>query len=154
MKVYLDNCSLQRPLDTKTQSRILFEAEAMLLVMDWIHLGRVEVIASEALSFEIGRNPNPARKEFAVEFLAKAAYFQAADRRTVVRARGFVDQGVEPMDALHLASAISAGAHYFCTCDDKLLAKGRILAAREIQVVSPLELVAEIDDASTAQATE
>jgi len=29
-KVYLDLCSLQRPLDTKTQIRIAMEAEAVL----------------------------------------------------------------------------------------------------------------------------
>jgi hypothetical protein len=30
MKIYLDMCSIQRPLDTKTQLRIAVEAEAIL----------------------------------------------------------------------------------------------------------------------------
>ena len=33
MKIYLDMCSLQRPLDTKTQLRIAVEAEAVLIVV-------------------------------------------------------------------------------------------------------------------------
>lgn len=34
MKIYLDNCSLQRPLDDKSQIRIRLEAEAILAVIE------------------------------------------------------------------------------------------------------------------------
>jgi hypothetical protein len=30
MKIHLDTCSIQRPLDNKTQVRIILEAEAIL----------------------------------------------------------------------------------------------------------------------------
>ena len=30
MKIYLDTCSLQRPLDNKTQLRVMVESEAVL----------------------------------------------------------------------------------------------------------------------------
>jgi predicted nucleic acid-binding protein len=34
-----------------------------------------------------------------------------------------VDYGIKPLDALHLASAESGKADYFCTCDDKIIKK-------------------------------
>ena len=60
------------------------------------------------------------------------------------QARAFVKAGMKPLDALHLASASWAKAAYFCTCDDKLLKKGKKLKSLETKVVSPLELIAEV----------
>ncbi|MEK7249996.1 MAG: hypothetical protein AAB209_06175 [Bacteroidota bacterium] len=48
MKVYLDNCSLQRPLDSKTQTRIRLEAEAVLVIIALCDEGRIELISSDA----------------------------------------------------------------------------------------------------------
>jgi hypothetical protein len=44
MKIYLDNCSLQRPLDDKTQIRIALEAEAILSVLALCEAGGLELI--------------------------------------------------------------------------------------------------------------
>jgi hypothetical protein len=42
MKIYLDMCSVQRPLDTKTQPHIAVEAEAILgiIALKWTPLSR------------------------------------------------------------------------------------------------------------------
>ena len=58
MKIYLDNCSLQRPLDSKTQTRIVLEAEAVLGILTLLESGKVALVSSEALRFEIDHNPN------------------------------------------------------------------------------------------------
>ena len=55
-----------------------------------------------------------------------------------------VKTGVRPLDALHLASASWAKADYFCTCDDKLLKKLKSLDSIATEVVSLLQLVAEV----------
>jgi predicted nucleic acid-binding protein len=123
MKIYLDMCSLQRPLDTKTQLRIAVEAEAILGILTLCESGQAELVASEALVFEAGRNPHPVRKLYAAEVLAKAKSFVHPDSRVVERARAFHEAGMQPLDALHLASAMEAQA-------DK--------------VVSPLERIAEV----------
>ena len=60
------------------------------------------------------------------------------------QAEKLVKTGVKPLDALHLASASWAKADYFCTCDDKLLNKRSILKSLETEVVSPLQLIAEV----------
>ena len=75
MKIYLDMCSLQRPLDTKTHLRIAVEAEAILGLLTLRESGQAELVASEALIFEAGRNPHPVRKRYAAEVLSKAKIF-------------------------------------------------------------------------------
>lgn len=43
-----------------------------------------------------------------------------------------------------LASVSQTKADFFCTCDDKLLKKSRRLKTLETNVVSPLQLIAEV----------
>lgn len=57
MKIYLDMCSIQRPLDTKPQPRIAVEAEAILGIPALCEAGQVELMSSDMLLFELGRNP-------------------------------------------------------------------------------------------------
>ena len=56
MRIYLDNCCLQRPLDDQTQPRIKVETEAVLAILASALAGDFVLLGSEALEFEIGRN--------------------------------------------------------------------------------------------------
>jgi hypothetical protein len=60
-------------------------------------------------------------------------------------ARRFGALGLKPMDALHLAFASASKVDYFCTCDDKFLKKAKSLTGLNTKVVSPTELVMELD---------
>ena len=53
MRVYLDTCSLQRPLDDKSQLRIRLEAEAILSVLDLIKAGQLDLVSPLELAEEI-----------------------------------------------------------------------------------------------------
>jgi predicted nucleic acid-binding protein len=145
MKVYLDTCSLQRPLDSKTQIRIILEADAILGVLSLCEAGSLELVASEVLGFEVGRNANLARQAFALEVLSKAKTFVAINEQVEQRARQLNRAGIKPLDALHLASAEAARVDYFCTCDDRLLAKARVLCDPATKTVSPIELIEELE---------
>ena len=125
MKIYLDMCSIQRPLDTKTQPRIAVEAEAILGVLALCEAGHVELMSSDTLLFELGRNPHPVRREYALRVLAKAVVCVPTDDGVVEHTRRFQAQGMKPLDALHLASAVIAKADYFCTCDDRFLKRAK-----------------------------
>ena len=144
MRIYLDMCSIQRPLDTKTQPRIAVEAEAILGVLVLCEAGQVELMASDALGFELERNPHPVRKEYALKVLSKAAVFVHTDSQIEERARTFLAEGIKPVDALHLASAVEAKADYFCTCDDRFLKRAKAVATGQTKAVSPLELIMEV----------
>jgi predicted nucleic acid-binding protein len=144
MRIYLDMCSIQRPLDTKTQPRIAVEAEAILGVLMLCEAGRVELMTSDALGFELERNPHPVRKEYALKVLSKATVFVHTESQIEERARTFLGEGIKPVDALHLASAVEAKADYFCTCDDRFLKRAKAADTGQTKVVSPLELITEV----------
>ena len=145
MRVYLDTCSLQRPLDDKSQLRIRLEAEAILSVLDLVKDGQLELVSSDALIFEIGHNPHLTRQDFALETIAGASNYIQLSETVERRAVELNQTGIETLDSLHLASAEAAEADFFCTCDDPLLKKARRAVRGGTKVVSPLELAEEIE---------
>ena len=76
-----------------------------------------------------------------------SVYADFTGRRLEVQelATRFNEQGLRPADSLHLASAIHGQADYFCTSDDKLLRRARRMDTSRTRVVSPLELIEEIE---------
>ena len=137
-------CSLQRPLDTKTQIRVAVEAEAILNIVILWEAGRLEIVLSAALLFEAEQIPLSERRTYILEVLARAEVFIPRGQLIEKKAAAFVDLGIKPLDALHLASAIEAQADYFCTCDDRFLRRAKTAITHPAKVVSPLELVTEI----------
>jgi PIN domain len=145
MLVYLDLCSIQRPLDDQTQLRIHLEAEAVLGFIAACEAGEEELISSDALEYEAGRNPNPVRHAYALGVLSKAARIVRLSPPVEAKAHELTQAGLKPLDALHLAFATEAGAAFFCTCDDRLLRRARTIQAGPPKIVSPLELITEIN---------
>jgi len=145
MKIYLDTCSLQRPLDSKTQIRIALEAEAVLGLLSLVESGQVELVSSEVLLFETNGNPNIIRRQYALEVLSKARAFVVLNERIEHLAEAFVAEGIKPLDALHLACAEESGADYLCTCDDQFLRRTKVLENLSVRVVAPIELVEETE---------
>jgi len=148
MKVYLDTCSLQRPLDSKTQTRIILKAEAILGIIGLCDAGEIELLSSEVLLYEMKRNPKTVRHEFGLGVLSQANEFVNLSEIIEQRARIFEKEGIKPLDALHLASAEEAGADYFCTCDDRFLKKAKKISGLKAKVASPLELIEELENDS------
>ena len=144
MLVYLDNCSLQRPLDAKTSSRIHLEAEAVLDVIALCEVGQVRLASSEVLEFEIERMSDALRQVHVYELLSKATVHVDLTGSVEERAREMNQAGLQPLDALHLAAAVEVEADYFCTCDDKFLRRAKTLSLPRTKVVSPLELILEL----------
>lgn len=144
MKIYLDTCAVQRPLDSRTHIRITLEAEAVLGIVALCVAGEIEFISSEVLHFEVTHNPVLERREYALSVLARASTFVYLDEEIEKRARAFQAMGLKPLDALHLATAEAGRADYFCTTDDMLLKRGKGIADLYTSVVSPIELIEEI----------
>jgi len=146
MKVYLDTCSLQRPLDDQTQLRIRLETEAVLGLISLIESGVLELVSSEVLLYECRRNANPIRQRSAQAILAQARHFVQLTSGIQARAQQLNGSGLMALDALHLAAAEAAQADYFCTCDDKLLRKARQFGGIIPKPVTPIELLVEIEN--------
>ncbi len=144
MLLYLDMCSLQRPLDDKTQLRIALEAEAVLGILALCQSGAAQLLSSDALEYETGRNPHPLRKAHAEGILARAVQVVRVSDELKQRAGAYNAAGLKPLDALHLACAAQAGAEFFCTCDDQLLERSRSAHSGPPKVVTPIELIGEL----------
>ncbi len=123
----------------------MLEAEAILGIIGLCETGQVELVSSEVLVFEVNRNPQLIRRDFGLEVLSKAKSFVPLNPQIEQRAGRLNKLGLKPLDALHLASAEEIQVDYFCTCDDKLLKKVKAMSDVKTKVVSPLELIEEIE---------
>lgn len=145
MKIYLDLCAIQRPLDTTNQIRIILESEAVLGIIAFCDIGLVELLSSEALVYEGEQSSLPVRKEHTSAVLAKAKNVLTVTEKEKTRAAEIMILGIKPLDALHIALAESGNADYFCTCDDKLLQNANKVKNLAVKVVNPIDVVQEIE---------
>lgn len=144
MLIYLDTCSLHRPLDDKNQPRIALEAEAVLAILSLCEAEQLTLISSEVLTFEVERNTHPQRKAFVAEVLTRAKQTITITETIEQRARVLEQDGFKALDALHLAAAEAAQVDYFCTCDDRFYNKTKGRSDITVRIVSPLELAQEV----------
>jgi predicted nucleic acid-binding protein len=132
--IYLDVCCLNRPFDDLTQERIRLEAEAVLLILDRCQSGRLELLGSEAIDFEIARIPDVDRRQRILAVASLATSRIAISEAIESRARDLQEHGFHPLDSLHLACAEAGNADTFLTTDDRLLR--RAMRNRDILRVS------------------
>jgi predicted nucleic acid-binding protein len=129
MRIYFDNCCLQRPLDDQTQPRIRVESEAVLALLNVVQSGDIILLNSEALEYEMRQIPDTTRRNEFIAVLALAKERLELTDATVTLAEFLENKGIDPMDAVHLALASIAKADFFSSCDDKLLKKAQAITA-------------------------
>ncbi|OGT90666.1 MAG: PIN domain protein [Gammaproteobacteria bacterium RIFOXYA12_FULL_61_12] len=146
MRIYLDNCSFNRPFDDQQHIRIRLESEAKLYLQGLIMAGSLELVWSYMLEMENNQNPFK-EKRVAVERWTRFAAVDIDESQGIIaRAKQLVAIGVKPKDALHVASAIEGKADYFVTTDDKLLKK--LINTADIVAINPINLAGIIDERS------
>jgi predicted nucleic acid-binding protein len=145
VKIYLDLCAIQRPLDTPNQVRIVLEAEAVLGLIAYFDSGQAKILSSEVLLYEGEQSSLSVRREHTLAVLAKANEVIEVTETEKNRAAKFLQFGIKPLDALHLALAEAGKADYFCTCDDRLLRSAKKIKDLSVKVVNPVDLVQEIE---------
>jgi predicted nucleic acid-binding protein len=145
MRIYLDICAIQRPLDEQSQLRIRLETEAVLGVLAASASGLVEFVTSDVHYVETARNPHPNRRDFALEVLGLASEQVEVSEAVASRAADYTQAGLDAPDALHLAAAVEAEVDFFCTTDDRLASQSHRVNTQSTAVVSPLELVSRLD---------
>jgi predicted nucleic acid-binding protein len=145
VKIYLDLCAIQRPLDTPNQVRIVLEADAVLGIFTLCDVGQVELLSSEALLYEGEQSSLPIRREHTLAVLSKAKNVINVTKKEKKRAANLMTFGIKPLDALHVALAETGNADYFCTCDDRLLQNTKQVKDLFVKVINPVDLVQEIE---------
>ncbi len=140
MRVYLDNCCFNRPFDDQRQLRILLETKAKLAVQELIKAGRLELIWSFILSYEVAQIKTESQKNLIAGWKAVAALHIGANTNILDDGKKIqLKTGIRDKDALHLASAVAGRCDYFITTDDTLIAKAAKLT--EIKVVDPIDFL-------------
>jgi predicted nucleic acid-binding protein len=145
VKIYLDLCAIQRPLDTSNQIRIVLESEAVLGIVAFCNSGQAELLSSEALLYEGEQSSLAIRKEHTLAVLTQAKDIIDVTEKEELRAAYLMTFGIKPLDALHMALAESGNADYFCTCDDKLQRNSKQITDLMVKVVNPVDLIQEIE---------
>lgn len=108
--IYLDICCFNRPYDDQSQLLIRLQTEAKLFVQDAIRQGSYSLVWSAVLDLENIANPDAERREAIQVWQSLAAIDMDVTAGVESLAGQLAERGIKPMDALHVASAIQAGA--------------------------------------------
>lgn len=120
MKVYLDNCMLNRPFDDQTQERIFLETQAFLILLKYIENGDIELITSFINTYEADSISYFDRKNKISNYLSLSHMNINLDNEIKLRALSLSRLGFTGIDALHLACVEAGNADYFVTYDDQV----------------------------------
>ena len=140
MRIYLDNCCLNRPFDDQTQQRIYEEANAVVRIQARIASGILELAWSYVLDFEIESTPSPERRDRIQAWDVFAVKDVLASEEIIVFAESLITKGLRSKDALHVPCAVDAGADLFLTTDDRILNRAALVP--EIRILNPIQLAA------------
>ena len=141
-RVYLDNCSLNRPFDKPLTPVIQIEVVAKVDVQQQIRAGKIELAWSFILDHEITKNPYPERKQAIVPWKHQSVVFIGPGEDIRHHALTIRKSGIKVMDALHIACAIKAKCQYFLTTDKQVFKKKKIDG---IILMNPVDFVREAE---------
>ena len=144
MRIYLDNCSYNRPYDDQSNMQVQLEAQSKLFIQNSIKGGKYDLVSSYTLQYEISKNPFDMRRNAIEDFIAQnAKYYVDYDREPELTAIAseIMETGVKEKDAYHVASAIFSGCEYFISTDKRLLK----YTSEKIKLVTPVEFVSETE---------
>ena len=144
MRVYLDNCSYNRPFDPAGQTRIQVETICKLAVQFLMATRKVEYVWSEMLDYEVSRNPSLKRQMAILRWVPGAVENVALDDVVYARAAEIEKAGIKTKDAIHLASAERAGCDWLLTTDDRFIKHAR--GNTHVRMATPVEFIMENKD--------
>ena len=144
MRVYLDMCCYNRPYDDQSQLRIALESQSKLQIQSLIRDGKLELIGSYTLDYELSRNPYEMRRNAIARFIENnLSGYVGSNRADIIRplAESIMETGVKEKDAYHVASAIYAKCDYFISTDIRLLK----YQTDKIKLVTPVDFIMETE---------
>ena len=135
MRIYLDNCSFNRPFDEQNQIRIKIETDAKLYIQELIKNKRIELVWSYILEYENSCNPFEERKDQILKWKKYSSYKILENENIIKNAENIFKLNIKSKDSLHIACAIESKCDYFITTDDFLLKKSDEITL--VKIVSP-----------------
>ena len=144
LKIYLDNCSYNRPFDSQSQMKIRLETEAKLYIQSGVREKKYSLVWSYMLDFENDENPYEEKRATIAPWKEIASEYCRSSDDILSEGRKIMGQGIKAKDALHIACAIKSGCEYFITTDNKLTNK----TIANIKIVNPIDFVRETEEES------
>ena len=139
MRVYLDNCTYNRPFDDKDQLSIQMEAEAKLKIQADIRSGVYELVWSYMNAHENAENPYDDKKEAIALWEHIAVFMCPPNEKILENGKQLQQIGIKPKDALNLVCALESGCRYFITTDKTLLRKAGLISG--LEVINPIDFI-------------
>ena len=136
--------SYNRPFDDQSQSRVRLESEAVLTILEWVRDGRMVLMGSSVIRYELGKTTDEERRR-AAELLSMGATDSVILSEDIeARGRAIEALGIKALDALHLACAEAGGADFFLTTDAALVQRATAHSAMlSVKVQNPLQWLSE-----------
>ena len=141
-KIYLDNCTYNRPMDNQSQMRIRLETEAKLYIQSGIREKKYSLVWSYMLDYENNDNPYEEKRNAISPWKKIADHYCPSSDDVLTLGSRIMEHGTRAKDALHIACAITSGCDYFITTDDGLTNK----TIANISIVNPIEFISKTED--------
>ena len=142
MRIYLDNCTFNRPFDDQNQLKIKLETEAKLFIQNGILNGAYELVWSYILEYENNQNRFEDKRNAVYNWRNRAAIHCIENDVILAYAENLKNMNVRTKDALHIACGVYSGSDYFITTDKRLLK----LKLHEIKIVNPITFIDELEE--------
>jgi predicted nucleic acid-binding protein len=136
-RLYLDNCSFNRPYDDQSLLKNYLEAEAKTYIQKEILQNNFELAWSYIMDYEISFNPFSDRKNQILKWKNIAVVDISESEKVISAANDIMKNNIKPKDSLHIASAIEAKCNYFITTDNKILNK----KIENIVIIDPINFI-------------
>ena len=142
MRLYLDNCTFNRPFDDQNQLKIKLETEAKLFIQQGIIMGIYDLVWSYILEYENRQNRFDDRRNAIYEWKNIAKIHCIENKMIINYAENLNRQNIRTKDALHIACSVYTASDYFITTDKQLLN----LNLKDIKIINPLTFLNEMEE--------
>jgi len=140
-KIYLDNCTYNRPFDDQSQMKIRLETESKLYIQSGIRKKKYSLVWSYVLDYENSNNPYEEKRNAISPWKEIADDYCPSSDDILALGIKIMKHGIKAKDALHIACAVKSGCDYFITTDNKLTNK----TIANIRIVNPIDFILETE---------
>ena len=142
MRIYLDNCTFNRPFDDQNQLKIKLETEAKLFIQKGIIHGNYELVWSYILEYENSQNRFDDKRNAVYDWKNRAKIHCIENDEIIKYAETLKNMNIRTKDALHIACSVYAHSDYFITTDRQLFK----LTLDKIKIVNPLSFINTLEE--------
>ncbi len=122
MRIYLDNCCYNRILDDRSNSKIYYERNSIMIILELAEKSEIKIIGSEMLIKEID-DTKDAYKKSVLEMLYSLCSEEIIVDKTILNRAEIIrhSSNIKYKDSIHLACAEAANADVLLTTDIKFM---------------------------------